>query len=202
MPLPVAARLVDFGPLRRQGAIDADLSPSARAAAHEAVDAAAARVACAREEGIAIGKADMEHALAAQQAVFEGRLAEARAQWTEQEGDEIARRFEAAFARLRGDVRDSVASILAPFLEEAVRDRVVGDLTRVLDGLLAGEQGVVLQISGPEDLLNRLRHRMGKPGEALRFESTDAVEIKVVADKTVIETQIGAWLRQIGIRGK
>lgn len=200
MPLPAAARLIDFGLLRNQD--NAGDVAARHGGAMEARETTESLVARAREEGLAAGRAEKEAALEAQAAEFEARLDEERAAWAEREGAEFAERMEAAFGALGAEVEEGVAAILAPLLEEAVRDRIVQDLVAALDTLLAGEAGPLVEISGPQDLLSRLGARLGARAKAVTFAPSGGVEIKVVAERTVIETQLGHWLKRIGARGE
>jgi hypothetical protein len=80
--------------------------------------------------------------------------------------------------------------------------RIVEELLRSLEKVLKGGRPATLKISGPDDLLLSIRQTLGESSAAIEFEATDDVDVRVVADHTVIETQLEAWLQRISGRGE
>ena len=131
---------------------------------------------------------------------FEERLAAERSRWAAEQGDALAAKLDAGLEQLGSEVGDAVAGILAPFVEQALRQRIVEELLRTLEKVLKGGRPATLKISGPDDLLDCIRQALGGSAAAIEFEATDAVDVRVVADRTVIETQLEAWLQRISGR--
>jgi len=207
MPQPAAARLIEFKlvpnsgqaragaqalALSRPGSEDADDKP-------EPVATAFLR---GRYQGLDDARAEFEAKLKAAEESFEERLATERAAWVAEQGAQLAEKINAAVDTLSNDIGDSVAAILAPFLEEKLRVRIVEELLRSLEKVLKGGRPATLKISGPDDLLQLIRKTLGASSSAIEFEATDAVDVRVVADHTIIETQLEAWLQRISGQGE
>jgi hypothetical protein len=207
MPLPAAARLIEFKLV--PSASQARGNGQALALAKPGNDESADRpepVATAflrgRYQGLDDARTEFEAKLKAAEESFEERLAAERAAWVTEQGVQLAEKITAAVDTLTNDIGDSVAAILAPFLEEKLRVRIVEELLRSLEKVLKGGRPATLKISGPDDLLQLLRQTLGASSSAIEFEATDAVDVRVVADHTIIETQLEAWLQRISGQGE
>ncbi len=194
MPLPAAALLVDFSIAAAARAAPAHVGEPSEEAA-ETIDAAYAR-GC--EEGAAAAHAENEAALTEAHAASEARLAEMRAQWAAEEGARLAEEMRTAIAALGDSIRSAVGEVLGPFLEEAVRRRSVETLAQSLCDLLSSGEHETFSVSGPKDLLESLRLTLGDSAAAMTFEANEEIDVRVVADRTVIETQLGTWLPRLG----
>ena len=207
MPVPAAARLVEFKlvatPEPQRSGIQT--FPRPKPPAEAAAEREAARVAEAflrgKYEGLDSARVEYERKLAEAEAAFEERLAVQRALWVSEQGTAFAARIDNAFDSLGNDVGDAVAAILAPFLEGSLRARIVEELLRTLAKVLKGGKPASLKITGPDDLLDSIRRALGDSAAAIEFEATGDVDVRVVADSTVIETQLEAWLQRISGRG-
>jgi hypothetical protein len=209
MPLPAAARLVEFSttlsseqPRRGIQTFTRSVPP----AVEVVVDREAERVAAAflrgRNEGLDTARSEYQSKLAQAEASFEERLAAQRSLWAGDQGAALSERIDLAFEALGTDVGDAVAAILAPFVEETLRARIVEELLRTLEKTLKGGRPASLKMSGPEDILESIRRTLGDSAAAIEFEATDDIDVRVVADRTVIETQLEAWLRRISGRNE
>ncbi|SEE94619.1 hypothetical protein SAMN05444161_8034 [Rhizobiales bacterium GAS191] len=146
-----------------------------------------------REEGRAIAAAAFEADLADERAQLEGRIVSARQAWLAEEGERLGAALGVAVSQLQTEMADSVARILKPFLAFALREQMLVSLSETMKGLLT-EEKAFLKVSGPEDLLDALRDRLG-PGEAsIAYEVAAGVEVSVIADHTVIESRLQAWV--------
>jgi hypothetical protein len=205
MPVPAAARLIEFSlappPEPRVGI---QTFPRPKPPAEVAAEREAERVSEAflrgRNEGLETARTEYRTKLAEAEAAFEQRLVMQRSVWAAEQGAGLGDRIDQAFDALSTDVGDAVSTILAPFLETALRARIVEELLRTLEKVLKGGRPSSLKISGPEDLLDQIRRTLGDSAIAIEFEANDAVDVRVVADRTVIETQLEAWLQRISGR--
>ena len=207
MPVPAAARLVEFKlvpppPEPPRGSIQT--FPRQKSPAEVAAQRETERIAEAflrgKYEGLDAARAEYETKLAEAETAFEERLVAQRSLWAGEQGAGLAERIDTAFETLGTDVGDAVAAILAPFLEEALRTRIVEELLRTLAKVLKGGRPASLKITGPDDLLDSIRRTLGDAAAAIEFEATSDVDVRVVADNTVIETQLEAWLQRISGR--
>ena len=207
MPLPAASRLVEFSLVPRvdQPLPGAVVFARPKAPPQAQVDDNVERVAEAflrgRNEGLDTARAELEMKLVEAETSFEERLVAQRSLWVSEQGAGLAERIDRAFETLSTDVGDAVAAILAPFVEEALRARIVEELLRTLEKVLKGGRPTTLKISGPADLLNSIRQALGESSAAVEFETTNDVDVRVVADRTMIETQLEAWLQRISGQG-
>lgn len=204
MPLPAAAHLVEFTlaspPVRerRPASVGASNDREKQAGAeHDSIEAAFAR---GHEEGLTAGRAEWASKLDEERAAATARLEEERAAWSSEEGARLGDAIVTAFQTLETQVGDAVAAILTPILEEELRKRAVEDLTQTLARLMASNQRI-LKLSGPEDLLETLHQSLGAEASAIAFETSQDIDVRVVAEQTTIETQLSAWMRRINGHG-
>jgi hypothetical protein len=203
MPIPATALLVEFPsgaalPLESGGRA----GPGAKAEPERTAEAAFAE---GREEGLAAGRAEERARAEAEfrtrldeaHAAFDARLAQERAAWAAAEGASLAERLAEGLATLRSGVEDAVAAILAPFVEDALRTHAVAALREALAPILSAGASPSLRISGPGDLITALRDALGPAAGAAVLEPGEGPDVRVVADRTLLETQLQAWSARI-----
>jgi hypothetical protein len=152
----------------------------------------------AYRHGYAAGVAEGEARLAEERVRGAVRLGEERAKWSDQQAAAIVSGFAAACRELETNIATSVARILQPFLADAVRDKAVAALIEQIAALTSSSPVPVFRISGPADLLDLVRTQLDTAGRTgIDYQVTDGIEIRVVADQTMIETQISAWTERL-----
>jgi hypothetical protein len=152
----------------------------------------------AYRRGFSAGVAEGEAKLAEERVRSAIRLGEERAKWSDQQAVAIVNGFTAACRELETNIAGSVARILQPFLTEAVRDKAVAALVEQITALTANAPMPVFRISGPGDLIDLVRAQLNASRRTgIEYEVTDTTEIRVVADQTVIETQMSAWIERL-----
>ena len=148
----------------------------------------------AYQRGYAAGLAGGDAKLAEERVHGAIRLGEERAKWSDQQAAAIVNGFTAACREIETNVASSVARILRSFLVDAVRDKAVAALVEQISALTSNSPVPVFRITGPSDLLRRVRAQLDTARRTgIEYEVADTFEIRVVADQTVIETQISAW---------
>lgn len=178
--------------------------PRAAAATLRPAEDREALIAAAEARGREQGRADaMEEwsaqaALerAAQQALFEEGVAQARRDWTEAQGEILAQGFVAAMQALDATLSDRVARLIAPVLGQALQRQALDELGAALKRILAEPQRAAVQVRGPDDLIASLAARLGG-STGIAFETAEGPEVTVRAGETVIETELAAWSRLI-----
>ncbi|GEL42709.1 hypothetical protein MEX01_33000 [Methylorubrum extorquens] len=133
---------------------------------------------------------------AAQQALFEEGVAQARRDWTEAQGENLAQGFVAAMQALDATLSDRVARLIAPVLGQALQRQALDELGAALKRILAEPQRAAVQVRGPDDLIAALAARLGG-STGIAFEAAEGPEVTVRAGETVIETELAAWSRLI-----
>ncbi|MFG1480410.1 hypothetical protein V5F53_17400 [Xanthobacter sp. V4C-4] len=169
-------------------------------------------VAQATREAKAKAKAELAASEAARredaerfEATMAERLAIARAEWSETEAERLATAVGESFNLLEKRIGDALGRILAPFVSQAVRGRVIEDVGHAIAGLLTqpappGAPDAVITVRGPSDLLAALRERLGEP-EGIVFSPAAGADIEVTRSDTLIETRLGAWADLLAAAG-
>ncbi len=139
----------------------------------------------------------LAQALAGERKRFEDELNTQRLIWVEQEGSQLSLQLGEAFSNLERVLSERVANVLASFVSEAVRHRMIDDFEAALKTLLSRSSGGLIRVAGPQDLLSIVESRMGPHREALKFVPNDDVEVAVVSQDTAIETQLSSWLSRL-----
>ncbi|OPZ00072.1 hypothetical protein A5906_22885 [Bradyrhizobium sacchari] len=148
----------------------------------------------AYRRGHAAGIAEGDARVAEERVRSAIRLGEERAKWSDQQAAAIVGGFEAACREIETNIASSVARILLPFLADAVRDKAVGSLVEQIAALTGNSPVPVFKVTGPSELLDLVRTQLeASRRTGVEYEVADTTEVRVVADQTVIETQITAW---------
>jgi hypothetical protein len=152
----------------------------------------------AYRRGFAAGVAEGEAKLAEERVRSAIRLGEERAKWSDQQAVAIVNGFTSACRELETNIASSVARILQPFLTEAVRDKAVAALVEQISALTCNSPVPVFRISGPAELLDLVKAQLETERRTgIEYQVTDASDVRVVADQTVIETQISVWTERL-----
>jgi len=172
-------------------ALKAAPAPTAEAPQANLLDAAYRR-------GYSAGLAEGNAGLAEERVRSAVRLGEERARWSDQQAVAIVNGFSTACRELETNIASSVARILQSFLADAVRDKAVEALIEQISALTCSSPVPVFRISGPADLLERVRAQLETARRTgVEYQHADTLEIRVVADQTVIETQMQAWTARL-----
>jgi hypothetical protein len=161
----------------------------------------AARLAEAHASGVESGKAAamaaLEPKLEEQRAQLARQLASERKAWATQQGEKLGMQLEAGLRALEAEIADAAARVLAPLLEAQLCERAVADLLAELEVLLRKDPGLSLSITGPEDLLQVLRSRLADKACTVTYVASEACDVRISADQTLLETRLAAWKARI-----
>ncbi|UPT94623.1 hypothetical protein J4G48_0035855 [Bradyrhizobium barranii subsp. apii] len=152
----------------------------------------------AYRRGHAAGVAEGDARVAEERVRSAIRLGEERAKWSDQQAATIVGGFETACREIETNIASSVARILLPFLADAVRDKAIGSLVEQIAALTGNSPVPVFKITGPGELLDLVRSQLQTARRTgFEYEAAETFEVRVVADQTVIETQIAAWSERL-----
>ncbi|BBO03434.1 MULTISPECIES: hypothetical protein [Bradyrhizobium] len=152
----------------------------------------------AYRRGHAAGVAEGDARLAEERVRSAIRLGEERAKWSDQQAVAIVSGFETACREIETNIASSVARILLPFLTEAVRDKAIGSLVEQIAALTGNSSVPAFKVTGPSELLDLVKTQLeASRRTGIEYEAADTLEVRVVADQTVIETQITAWSERL-----
>ncbi|NJM33868.1 MAG: hypothetical protein HC850_03225 [Rhodomicrobium sp.] len=201
-PVPASKFIPELGfdSLPQSARQERDGEPSAPRFASIAAKAAS-RIEEAYRSGFAAGRAEAEAEFAQTLEEHDDRHAQQialeRYAWANREADKLAVKIEAGLKEIEGRLGEIVARVLRPFLVEAIHRQAVAELGEALDALIGANEGVSLEIFGPEDLLQLLRDKLGSMNVAAIFTPSESVDVRVVAGQTVLETCLGTWMKKI-----
>ena len=150
------------------------------------------------EEGRESARRELEEERGKLRQTLDGEVAKARAKWVVEEGERLASAHRAAFDDFETRCAQAVANILRPFATRLVIARVTESLVENLEVLFAGRSKALFEISGPAELLDALREKFADRDAAVVYRPNDRIDVRVTAGDTVIETQLGAWMKALG----
>ncbi|MDF0515895.1 hypothetical protein P0R31_01405 [Bradyrhizobium yuanmingense] len=152
----------------------------------------------AYRRGHAAGVAEGDAKLAEERVRSAIRLGEERAKWSDQQAVAIVSGFEAACREIETNIASSVARILLPFLTDAVRDKAIGSLVEQIAALTGSSSAPAFKVTGPSELLDLVKTQLeASRRTGIAYEAAETLEVRVVADQTVIETQISTWSERL-----
>ncbi len=126
------------------------------------------------------------------------RLGEEKAKWSDQQAVAIVNGIGAACREIENNIATSVARILQPFLAEAVRDKAVAALVEQISEMTGQSPVSMFRISGPSELIDLVRAQLNAAGRTgIEYQTAETGEVRVIADQTVIETQLSTWLERL-----
>jgi hypothetical protein len=112
-------------------------------------------------------------------------------------GEELAARLEAGLReieeRIGQAVTGAVARILGPIVSDEVLERSIGELARAIGEALDDADAVTIRVSGPSSLFSALAAKMGEKSKYLRHQETDAADLVVDVNGSLIETRLAEW---------
>jgi hypothetical protein len=122
---------------------------------------------------------------------FQEQLAAADGLFLEQTGARMVAQMTDGLASIAADLSGTLAAVLAPLVEENLRDRTIGGFVSEVERWTKGLEGVLVDVAGPRHLLDALRKR--PEIDPIRFTFTEASqsELSMKLDDVVIETRLG-----------
>lgn len=153
-----------------------------------------------RQTGLAEARSEAEAQLARQRQEAADAFEQARQAWADDVATRLSAQIPEALQALGERLSDATGRLLRPFLDAELHDAASRALIDQIRPLLAGEDGMLIRVSGPALLLDTLRH-VFPAGCAVEFTENDATDVSIVAGETTIETRIEAWVARLEGRG-
>lgn len=150
-----------------------------------------------RRAGAADARVEFERLRSEDIARAEQRVAEERRSWVDAESERLAGAIDSGLAALREELAASLARVIGPFLETAVRERAMVEMAALINDTLTGGDNPVMRVTGAPDLIDELRARID-PRAPVSFEPGTQSEVIVIAGATTLETQMQAWTARLG----
>lgn len=151
----------------------------------------------AREEGRVEARAEYEVLRKQDAERFAAELASARQAWIDAESVKLGGQIDDGLRHVEQAIAAVAARLLKPVLSDHAATQAVGALAATLNQIMTERPGVNLAISGPSDLLDRLRARIPNLANAT-FTTGESADIRITADQAVIETCLAPWAARLG----
>jgi hypothetical protein len=152
----------------------------------------------AHEDGREAARAELEQERGRLRAEFDAKIAAARAAWAAEEGGRLMEAHRAAIDSFEARCAQAVAGILRPFLVQETIARVTEGLVETLEALFAARAPGLFEISGPPDLLDALKEKFEAGAARMEFRPDPSIDVRVRVEDTLIETQLGPWMKALG----
>jgi hypothetical protein len=154
-------------------------------------------VSLAREEGRAEARTEYEALRKEDAERFAAQLASERQAWIDAESVKLGMQVEEGLRQVEQAIAAVAARLLKPVLCDHAATQAVTALASTLGQMLMERPAISLTISGPADLLERLRGRFANLPNAT-FTTSKSADICVTADQAVIETCLAPWAAKLG----
>lgn len=157
----------------------------------------------AYRRGYAAGLANGESKLAEERVRSAVRLGEERAKWSDQQALAIVAGVTEASRELEANVAGTLARILQPFLADEIREKAIAALVEHISALTSDPSRPAFRMTGPSDLLDAVKGKLATVQTVgIVYETADVAEVRLVADQTVIETQMRVWMGRLKQAGR
>ena len=122
---------------------------------------------------------------------FQDQLAAAEVLFMQQTGTRMAEQIGDGLAAISSDLSGSLAAVLAPLVEERLRERTVEAFAQEVERMTKQFAAVSIEISGPSHLLDVLRMRPEIDPMRCTFWESGQSELSMKLDDAVVETRLG-----------
>jgi hypothetical protein len=207
MARPVAHYLMNFDAEVSAGSLtdfDGMLGLVPVGGAPDQSDDLEASLAAAREEGRTEGAEAAQTEAAAHldqvRRDFQEELAAERQRWLQEEATALKEELASAVQQMKDGLAECVARILRPFITESLRRQMIDELVEHLGSIAASHDAVGIKISGSSDLIAVLQEQLSELPIAIDYEQNDSLDVRVIADETLIETRLQAWIDLISAK--
>lgn len=151
----------------------------------------------AREEERQVAERTLEMTLSSERTAAEVRLRAERERWVREEAERLSSGLTSGLKEIEEKVSDKIAKILTPFLGATLREQVLNELASTLDVLLARGNATSITIAASDDLISELKPRLRSQSDVVRYLPNQSADFRIVADETIIETRLSAWLDRL-----
>lgn len=174
------------GPFRPLGETVAADAPADRSDTERAV-----------EKALAEARVEFERLRAADRIEHERQLADRTSEIEEAIANRLAAGIASGLQQINDGVATHVARVLARFLEGAVRERALDELSEAVAALLAEGGATRVTIAGPAGLVERLKAAAEAAKTPVTTVTSGAADVTVTIDDTLLGTRIDAWMQRI-----
>jgi hypothetical protein len=150
-----------------------------------------------REAGYAAALVDLDIRLSDEKRNHADQISREREQWLAERVELTTNGIPEACRALEDSIAGVVARVLEPVLSAAVRQQAITEFVERLSVLMSDPSNPMFRITGPHELLEAVRRKIPLKAVAIDYRLAETKELRVIADKTVIETQMQGWIQRL-----
>jgi hypothetical protein len=150
-----------------------------------------------RSEGYAAALADYEQRLNSEKNRWSVQLDEERHNLRNEAAAKIAGEIEEVGNQLEAKVAGVVARILEPLISSAMQKQAVANFVEQLSTIASDSRRPVLRVTGPSDLLELVRSKLGVRSIAVELRAAPVAEVSITLDQIVLESQVKLWTERL-----
>ena len=109
----------------------------------------------------------------------------------------IASDIEEAGKQLEAKIAGVTARVLEPFISSAMQKQAVTAFVEQLASIASDGRRPALRITGPSDLLELVRSKLGVRAIAVELRVAPVAEVSVIVDQVFLETQVKLWAERL-----
>ncbi len=144
-------------------------------------------------EGYAVAKAEFDKKLEQEQQAFADKMAEERQKLLNETAAKLAADVTEAGNELQGKIAGVAARILEPMILNIAQRQAVNNFIDHLSSIATDVRRPVLRLTGPAELLELIRTKLGVRAIAIELRPGPEVEASITIDQVVLETQLQTW---------
>jgi len=144
-------------------------------------------------EGYAVAKVEFDKKLELEQQAFADRIAEERQKLLNETATKLAADVTEAGNELQSKIAGVTARILEPMILNVAQRQAVNNFIDHLSSIATDVRRPVLRLTGPAELLDLIRTKLGVRAIAIELRPGPEVEASITIDQVVLETQLQAW---------
>lgn len=150
-----------------------------------------------RAEGYANALAEFERKLEQEKQALATQAAEERQQLLNETAAKLAGDITEMGDQLQGRIAGVAARLLEPLISNAVQKQAVTAFIEHLSSITTDSRRPVLRITGPSELLELIRSKLGVRAIASELRAGPEAEASIVVDQIVLETQLKVWTERL-----
>jgi flagellar biosynthesis/type III secretory pathway protein FliH len=150
-----------------------------------------------RAEGYASALAEFEQRMEQEKQALVAQAAEERQQFLNETAAKLAGDIAEMGDQLQGRIAGVAARLLEPLISNAVQKQAVTAFIEHLSSITTDSRRPVLRITGPSDLLELIRSKLGVRAIASELRAGPETEASIVVDQIVLETQLKIWTERL-----
>lgn len=144
-------------------------------------------------EGYARAKAEFEQKLEREQQAFAERAADERQKLLNETAAKLAADVTEVGNELQNKIAGVAARILEPMILNIAQKQAVTNFIDHLSSITTDVRRPVLRLTGPAELLELIRTKLGVRAIAIELRPGPEIEASITVDQVVLETQLQAW---------